>query len=682
MNMKAAPTPFLCSLTLSCIDAQLHRLPSDAVSTKIPQSSVMFVCFKPSSVGLQIFMCLWLVAGPAKRLTSKKAQAQPAKPPRGLLERHTNQQNPAGDVAGVDVDSLWPTGWDDMAGVSVQQTNNSSSRWGKGRGAGGWQQREEQQQQYETKGAQVRAELLGKGTKAAGGGGSSSWRGGERGRGGGGGAGYQGGSRWGSGGFDDSPFLDEGWNGGSKGWGVQSKASGEIGGLFKQPSFPPKQSRTGAPPLPAAAGYRAGGVPPPPLAALARPGGAGPTTGGGLPPPPLAAVAKAAGVPATGTTAARSVAREPQGQLALVHDGDLLKAALGGNGGLHGNLQQRRGGLLGFRPIGGAGGLAGAGVHGSTRSVSPEEAAGGWGAGGGVKGFQITRAGKRTPGDAIRRQEGGQFVEEVFPRLTMEGVHEEILGWDLLEVVGERGVRAAAARLKGLIVPQRFRSVGQYCHVFRQLLMEELRAEVQSSYEELVGGGGGNRGGVLRGGPVLLAGMQRQSQVWVITCMMDTSQQQQQQQQQGGGFVRGDFDQNWLRQDDLLLLTKVQLVNGSSLEERSLPQTRLLALVVEQPVVEGQGWKKVVMKVVPGSAGAVNPTLQQHWEQLLGMSQMQLYVTQVTSLVPKFREFQVRGGAGSGKCGSGCGCFVHGEDHHQESSKPLVLRGRPQYLIL
>jgi hypothetical protein len=228
----------------------------------------------------------------------------------------------------------------------------------------------------------------------------------------------------------------------------------------------------------------------------------------------------------------------------------------------------------------------------------------------------------------------------------MEGVHEEILGWDVMEVVGERGVRAAAARLKGLTVPQRFRSVGQYCHVFRQLLMEELRAEVQSAYEELLGGGGGggNGGGVLRGAQVLLQSMQRQSQVWVLTCVMDTSNQQQ--QQLGGGGRRGDFEQNWLRQDDLLLLTKVQLGNGSSLEEKSLPQTRLLALVVEQPVVEGPGWKKVVLKVVPASAGGVNPMLQQHWEGLLGISRLQLYVTQLTSLVPKFREFQVRAGDG------------------------------------
>jgi hypothetical protein len=238
-------------------------------------------------------------------------------------------------------------------------------------------------------------------------------------------------------------------------------------------------------------------------------------------------------------------------------------------------------------------------------------------------------AGKHTPAHLVKRS-GVTGSPVNYPKVTMEDIQQDIVAWDYLDIVGSRGQKAAVQRLKGLTVPLKFDCAAQYVWTFKQLLLEELRSEVAAAHEEASsssrGGGGGSR---LKCQPCKLLHVQRQSKVWVVTALVGSPD---------AAAGDGWGDNRFPRMDDLLLLTKVPLVQGGDLVEGSLPGNHLLALVTEA-ASESPGCRRVTFRVSPESAA--NATRQEHWQSLLSQQGMMLHVTLLTSLVTKVREFQV-----------------------------------------
>lgn len=231
-----------------------------------------------------------------------------------------------------------------------------------------------------------------------------------------------------------------------------------------------------------------------------------------------------------------------------------------------------------------------------------------------------------------------------YPTLRLEDVWAELLGWGYQGAVGSgsqsgsAAAAAAAAATRKLLeegrVPLRFSSLGHYCAVFRGLLLEELRAGLAAAHEEHAAGSTSNNGPNTRSMgfrcmPLVIDSVQRQSKVSVVVAQVDTS-----------GLQPRERDSP--RSEDFVLLTRVQLGNGSELSDERLPRSHLSGLVVEASMLH-PGLRQVTLHVAPESGGS--QVMAQFWRQLLAPS-TQLWLTVITSLVPNFREFQVKQIAG------------------------------------
>eukprot|EP00879_Flechtneria_rotunda_P007634 GHRR01008006.1.p1 GENE.GHRR01008006.1~~GHRR01008006.1.p1 ORF type:complete len:1552 (+),score=731.37 GHRR01008006.1:78-4658(+) len=258
-----------------------------------------------------------------------------------------------------------------------------------------------------------------------------------------------------------------------------------------------------------------------------------------------------------------------------------------------------------------------------------------------TKWFQVLRAGKsgllprRGLGAGALGGQGPPALKQ-YPPLNMADVIADILKWGYPGANSGRsrqGESTAAAPKKLLLkngeVPLAFESRGHYCNVFKGLLLEELRAGLASAHQELMSVGGNASGragaGSFKCMQFMIDSVQRvDNNVLSVTAWVNTSS-------------LPDWDRESPRVEDYIVVTKVQLASAAELAPDKLPRSHLAALVRDAASSNIRGYRLVTLWVCPSSSGS--QLMTDHWKQLL-ISQMQLWLTVVTSLVPSFREFQ------------------------------------------
>lgn len=294
----------------------------------------------------------------------------------------------------------------------------------------------------------------------------------------------------------------------------------------------------------------------------------------------------------------------------LINDGALFAQA---SSRLAASLQQKRHNVVTLK--------SGALVHGNRRYDA-----------------LLRPTGAQAPGARLlggpRGPEAVVLGNRYYPPLRLDEVVAELLSWGYLGAVGAENNASSSAALRNKLldasgkVPLKFGSRGHYCHVFKGLLLEELRAGLAASYEELVTTGGSRREAAGSGSfkclPLIIDSVQRQSHVHVINARVDTSGLQ-------------PWERDSPRTEDFILITKIKLTSAGQLAADKLPRSHLTGFVIDASV-EQPGVRLVTFKVCAASAGS--EVMANYWQQLL-VVRAQLFCSVVTSLVPNFREFQV-----------------------------------------
>lgn len=222
-----------------------------------------------------------------------------------------------------------------------------------------------------------------------------------------------------------------------------------------------------------------------------------------------------------------------------------------------------------------------------------------------------------------------RMAEICRPALKMEDVHHDILSWNYFrDIVNPRAGRS----LGGLKVPHSFSTLELYSEVFRRLLMEEMRASLSSTHQEM------SSGGVpLSCFSVRVTHMLRQNDCQVITFRVEGGAE--------GQAVRDNY-----REQDLVLITKQPVGQPRELQELLARRAKspgpqgsqtvsMLLALVEGVVVEG-GYRivraKVLQEAVNRETGA---SRSQGPRAVMGINTC-WWMLRVDSLIPHLRQFQ------------------------------------------